>query len=316
MLDVPSYDVIVIASYVQAITARLPRMPYAGESLIADLLDNGPGGKGSNLAVAVARQGKRVGMVVKLGRDLFAHEALKLYQHEHIDCTYALQTDDEQTGVALVYLETSGQNRIGVYPGANMTLSAAEVQAIAPALSSAKVLATQLEIPDAAVEAAVKMGQRHGLIVMLTPAPVRPLSAEILRHVDILVPNEGESRLLIGLAPDDRSLSHAEVGQRLLALGPRIVIITLGEQGCLIVQRDGEPIHVPAYAVQAIDTVGAGDAFCGGLAVALADNKPLLDAVRWASATAAISVTHLGAIPGLPHREAVERFMTDSAQEK
>lgn len=306
-------DVAVIGSFVMALTTRLPRMPEAGESLIADLLDVGPGGKGSNLAVAVARQGARVGLVAKIGADLFGDVALKLYADEGIDSAYVVRASDAQTGVALIYLEHSGENRIGIYPGANAALSAAEVERIAqaPGFASARVLATQLEIGDEAVAAAVKLGAAHGKIVLLNPAPARPLSSEILRHVDILTPNEGESRMLAGIEPG-AALSHVEVGRRLLALGPRTVIITLGEQGCLIVQRDGEPLHVPAFAVQAIDTVGAGDAFSGGLAVALADGKALPEAARWACATAALSVMHVGAIPGLPHRADVAALLQRS----
>ncbi len=296
-------DVIVIGSFVMALTTRLPRMPAAGESLIADLLDIGPGGKGSNLAVAVARQGARVGLVAKVGADLFGDVALKLYADEGIDASHVVRANDAQTGVALIYLEHSGENRIGIYPGANAALTAAEVERIAqaPGFSTARVLATQLEIGDEAVMAAVKLGAAHGKTVLLNPAPARPLPAEILRHVDILTPNEGESRLLAGVDAS-AALNDAEVGRRLLALGPRTVIITLGERGCLIVQRDAEPLLVPAFAVQAIDTVGAGDAFSGGLAVALADGKTLPEAARWACATAALSVMHVGAIPGLPRR--------------
>ncbi len=306
-------DVAVIGSFVMALTTRLPRMPAAGESLIADLLDVGPGGKGSNLAVAVARQGARVGLVAKIGADLFGDVALKLYADEGIDSAYVVRADDAQTGVALIYLEHSGENRIGIYPGANAALTAAEVERIAqaPGFASARVLATQLEIGDDAVVAAVRLGAAHGKTVLLNPAPARPLPAEILRHVDILTPNEGESRLLAGLEAN-ATLSHAEVGRRLLELGPRTVIITLGEQGCLIVQRDAEPLHVPAFAVRAIDTVGAGDAFSGGLAVALADGKTLPEAARWACATAALSVMHVGAIPGLPRRAEIAELVQRS----
>jgi len=310
------FDVIVIGSFVMALTTRLPRMPHAGESLVADLLDVGPGGKGSNLAVAVARQGKQVGLVAKLGTDLFSSVAFDLWHKEGIDTAHVVQTQDEQTGVALVYLEPNGQNRIGVYPGANLALAAAEGLAIEPYLSGAKVLALQLEIADSAVLAAMQMAHRHNLTVLLNPAPARSLSDEILRQTDVLTPNENESRVLLGLDVSDTGMGHAdighaEVGRALLDKGPKIIIITLGEHGSLVVQRDAEPVHVPAYPVQAIDTVGAGDAFSGGLCVALAEGRPLLEAVRWASVTAALSVTHIGAIPGLPTRDQVDaRFRT------
>jgi ribokinase len=207
--------------------------------------------------------------------------------------------------VALVILEPSGENRITVYRGANWLLNKAEVEAIASKIGGAKVLATQLEISDEAAEAAVSLGRRHNLHVILNPAPARPLPREILANVDVLTPNEGEARLLCALSPDDASVGHADIGRRLLALGPRNVIITLGGEGCLLVQPHAEPVHLPAYRVPVMDTVGAGDAFSGGLAVALAEGKPLLDAARWANVTAALAVMHVGAIPGLPSRAAV-----------
>jgi ribokinase len=302
-------DVIVVGSFVMALTERVPRMPHVGESLVADLLDVGPGGKGTNLAVAVARQGKRVGLIAKLGADMFADVALRLYAEEGIATDFVSRDSREPTGVALVYLEPSGDNRIAVYRGANWLLSPEDVEAIAPHAADACVLTAQLEIPDATVAAAVALGRRLGAQVILNPAPARPLPAEILAGVDVLTPNEGEARLLLGLAPGDESVRPAEAARRLLASGPRAVIVTLGAQGCLIVQPDAQPVHLPAHPVTAVDTVGAGDAFSGGLAVALAEGKPLLEAARWANVTAALSVMHLGAIPGLPRRELVARHV-------
>lgn len=193
---------------------------------------------------------------------------------------------DEPTGVALVFLEPSGENRIAVYRGANWRLTPAEVEAIAPRLADARVLTAQLEIPDDAVAAGLALGRRHGLITILNPAPARPLPAAMLADADVLTPNEGEARMLLGLAPADDSLGMREVARRLLALGPRAVIITLGAQGCLISTPEAEPMHLAAHRVAAVDTVGAGDAFNGGLAVALAEGRSLLEAARWASATA------------------------------
>lgn len=303
-------DVIVIGSFVMALTERVPRLPHAGESLVADLLDVGPGGKGTNLAVAAARQGKRVGLIAKLGPDLFANVALKLYADEGIDASFVVRDPDEPTGVALVFLEPSGENRIAVYRGANWRLTPAEVEAIAPRLGAARVLTAQLEIPDDAVAAGLALGRRRGLTTILNPAPARALPAAILADADVLTPNEGEARMLLGLSPSDEALGMREIARQLLALGPRAVIVTLGAQGCLIVTPDAEPIHLPAHRVAAVDTVGAGDAFNGGLAVALAEGKPLLESARWAGATAALSVMHVGAIPGLPRREQVARLLT------
>ncbi len=299
-------EIVVIGSYVMALTERLPRMPHAGESLVADLLDVGPGGKGTNAAVAMARQGKRVGFIAKIGADMFGEYAMKLYATEGISTQFVFHDKKEPTGVALVLLEASGENRIAVYRGANWLLTPAEVSAIAPHMAGAKVMTAQLEVNDEAVSAGFALGRQHGLTTILNPAPARPLPASLLENVDILTPNEGEARLIAGLPIDDAATSMSEITQRLLRMGPRCVIITLGSQGCLIAQPGSEPVHVPAYAVNVVDTVGAGDAFNAGLAVALCDGKSLIDAALWACVTAALSVMSVGAIPGLPNRAAVE----------
>lgn len=300
-------DIVVIGSYVMALTERVPRMPHAGESLVADLLDVGPGGKGTNAAVAMTRQGKHIGFIAKIGADMFGEYAMKLYARENLDTTFVYHDNKEPTGVALVLLETTGENRITVYRGANWLLTPAEVEAIAPHMAGAKVMTAQLEVNDDAVIAGFALGRRNGLTTILNPAPARPLPANLLAHVDILTPNEGEARLIAGLPIDDASMPMNDIAQRLLGMGPRCVIITLGSQGCLIVQADTAPIHVPAYPVKVVDTVGAGDAFNAGLAVALCDGKPLTEAARWACVTAALSVMSVGAIPGLPNRETVEK---------
>jgi ribokinase len=300
-------DIVVIGSYVMALTERIPRMPHAGESLVADLLDVGPGGKGTNAGVAMARQGKQIGFIAKVGADMFGDYAMKLYAREGIDTAFVHCDATEPTGVALIYLETSGENRIVVYRGANWLLTPAEVTAIEPHIAGAKVMTAQLEVNDDAVSAGFALGQQHGLTTILNPAPARYLPASLLVNTDILTPNEGEARLIAGLPVDDATTPMEEVGQMLLRMGPRIVIITLGGEGCLIAQRDSAPVRVPAYPVQVVDTVGAGDAFNAGLAVALCDGKPLIDAARWACVTAALSVMHVGAIPGLPNRGTVEQ---------
>ena len=299
-------EIAVVGSFVVGLTVRLPRMPAPGETLVGDLFDLGPGGKGTNLAIAAARQGKRVLIVARIGTDVFGEMALDLYRREGIDHTHVVRTSAEPTAVGLVYLQPNGENTIGLYRGANWLLSSADVEAATLALAGARLLATQLEIPDDAVRAAVETGRRLGLIVQLNPAPARPLPADILASVDVLTPNVGEARLLLGLQPDDETVGLDEIGQRLLDRGPQCVIITMGSHGCLLFQRGEAPVTLPALPVNAVDTVGAGDAFNGGLAVALTEGKPLVEAARWATVTAALSTTGLGAIPPLPARAAVE----------
>lgn len=300
-------DIVVAGSFVVGMTVRLPRMPYPGETLVADLFDLGVGGKGTNLAVAAARQGRRVAIVARVGDDDFAAMAYNLYRREGIDSRGVVRTPGEKTAVGLVYLQPNGENTIGLYRGANWQLTPADIEPHIVTHHDARVLATQLEIPDEAAAAAVRMARKQGMRVILNPAPARALPAAILREVDILTPNEGEARVLAGLRADDDATDILEVARALLAQGPRAVIVTRGARGCLVVTSDEDPLAIPAHPVQPVDTVGAGDAFNGGLAAALAAGMTLPDAARWANITAALATRAVGAVGGLPtHSEVAE----------
>ncbi len=302
-------EIIVVGSFVVGVTVRLPRMPYPGESLVGDLLDVGPGGKGTNLAVAAARQGAHVGLIAKVGDDMFANMAYELYAREGIEHSLVTRTAAEPTAMGLVYLQQSGENTIGVYRGANWLLRPEDVAAARSMAGGARVLTVQLEVPDETVAAALELGRQCSLATLLNPAPARPLDNRLIGMANILTPNAGEARILVGLRPDDDSIGLADIGQQLLERGPGVVIITMGAQGCLVLQHATEPAHIPAYPVQPVDTVGAGDAFNGGLAVALARGYPLLEAARWANATAALSTTRIGAISALPDYQQVAEFV-------
>jgi ribokinase len=302
-------DIVFVASFVVGLTVRLPRMPYPGESLVADLFDMGPGGKGTNMAVAAVRQGAPISAIVKVGDDRFADLAFDLYKAEHIDTAHIIRTPGESTAAGLVYLQTNGENCIGFYRGANWTLTPQEIDRIEPDMRGAKVLVTQLEIPDESVLHALELGKRHNLCVILNPAPARAIDPAILAQADIITPNAGEARTLAGIAQDDETVSVTEIGQRLLDLGAKTVIMTLGAHGCTIFERDTRPVEIPAYPVTPVDTVGAGDAFNGGLAVALSEGKSILDAARWANASAALSTTAIGSIRALPNRQQVESMI-------
>ena len=300
-------DIVVVGSFVVGVTVRLPRMPFPGETLVADLFDLGVGGKGTNLAVAAARQGKQVAILARVGDDDFAAMAYELYAQEGIDSSGVTRTAGEKTAIGLVYLQPNGENTIGLYRGANWRLTPADIEPHIVRHRAARVLATQLEIPDDTVAAAVQLGRQQGLCVILNPAPARLLPAAILRDVDILTPNEGEARVLAGLPVNDTATAIVEVARALLAQGPRVVIVTLGARGCLVVEPGAEPLAIPAHPVQPVDTVGAGDAFNGGLAAALAEGMPLVAAARWANITAALSTRAVGAVGGLPTRSEVEQ---------
>ena len=300
-------DIITVGSFVVGLTVRLPRMPHPGESLVADLFDMGPGGKGTNLAVTAARQGARVSVIVRVGNDDFAKLAFDLYKQEKIDASYVLKTEGEATAVGLVYLQTTGENTIGFYRGANWLLSPKDVLNAEEKIQKAKVLATQFEIPDKTIIEALELARKHKLITLLNPAPARDVPKEIL-NVDVLTPNEGEAKALLGLAHDAEIASETLL-MELLELGPETVVITLGSKGCIYASRGGTPKRVSAYPVDVLDTVGAGDAFNGALASGLAEGTSLEGAIKRANATAALSTTKIGSIEGLPTRENVLKYL-------
>lgn len=301
----PAGSIVVVGGFVVGMTVRLPRVPMLGETVVGDLFDLGPGGKGTNLAVAAVRQGQPVAMVGMVGSDAFGDTALDLYQREGIDARHVGRCPEARTAVGLVYLQRSGENTIGVFQGANARLTSADVEAALPAIRNASVVATELETTDEAVVAAVTLGSRAGASVLLNPAPARAIPDGLLELVDVLTPNASEARILAGLRPDDDSEHLVDIGRALLKRGAKAVAITLGRDGCLLI-RPGRPAElVPRYPVESVDTVGAGDAFNGGLAVALARGVAVGEAVRRASITAALSTRRIGAVDGLPDDDEV-----------
>ena len=296
----------VVGSYATGLTMKVPRIPGAGETLLGSGYRVDFGGKGSNQAVGCARLGAHVNFVARIGNDAFGDMALGLYHDEGIDVAH-VKKSAAPTGVGFIVVEAStGQNAIVLDPGANELLTAADLSVAETALQSASVVLTQLEIPVEAAASAMEHGRKANAITILNPAPVRPLSAEILRLVDVLTPNEKEARVLAGRPPDvpvDPSL----VAQELIGRGVRQVVMTLGEKGALLISASAQK-HFPAIQVRAVDTTGAGDAFNAGLATALAHADSLEDAVEFAMVTGAMAVTREGVIPSLPRRDEVREF--------
>lgn len=300
-----SADIVVIGSFVAGITTRLPRFPVPGESLVADLFDLGPGGKGSNFAVAASRQGLKVTPAVKVGKDMFAGLLDTLYEREHIDTSFVHRDGEAKTAVGLVYLTTDGENTIGLYPGANLVLRPEEALRALEANESARVLMTQFEAPDETIRACVMRAKDLGMTVILNPAPARRVEVEILRSIDILTPNQVEARILCGVSPGDTGTGPDELGAHLLDMGVPTVVITLGGNGARLYRQGRPSVAVPAYPVAPVDTVGAGDAFNAGLAAGLAEGQPLEESLRRAAVTGALATTGVGAVSALPTREAV-----------
>jgi ribokinase len=294
-------------------TVRLPRLPAPGQTVLGSGFATSPGGKGANQAVAAQRAGGEVVFITAVGFDDLGKKALDLYRREGIDVTHVRICDGVASGVALIFVGDDGENMIGVASGANHKLGAHDIDCLPDSVFRAgDVLLVGLEIPVETAARAIERGARAGMLVILNPAPV-PSSPEIitpalLSLVGVLTPNRVEALALAGMDPfTDSDPDWNECANRLLQAGPRGVVITLGAQGCLVAAGAAR-VQVPAPRAEAIDTVGAGDAFNGALAVALAEKQSLPEAAAWANAAAALAVTRQGAQSALPYREAIDKL--------
>jgi len=294
--------VCVIGSANLDFTVVVPRLPRPGETVSGGHLVVSPGGKGANQAVAARRLGAEVRFVTLLGSDFPGDRVLAALLEAGLPRETLLRTPDAATGVALIAVDAEGRNQIAVAPGANHRLSPAQVGAHADALAWADVILLQLETPIDTVRWALREARRLGKPTILNPAPARvlPLPGDLLELVDYLTPNESEAGLLTGREVAGPGAAEA-AGRALVEAGVGTAVVTLGRAGALGAGRDG-CIHVPGFDVSAVDTVGAGDAFNGGLATMLAAGAPLADAVLVANAAGALTCTRRGAIDALPDR--------------
>ncbi|MGI9609214.1 MAG: ribokinase [Acidimicrobiia bacterium] len=295
MSEVP--DVVVVGSLNQDLVARVPHIPAPGETVLAGGHAAYAGGKGANQATAAARLGATVAMVGRVGADDFGSRLTFGLNDDGIDTTHVRIDDDATTGLALINVDDSGENAISVSAGANARVGPGDVEAAADLIRGARVVLMQLEVPLDAIEAAADMARGT---VILNPAPAAPLPADLLRNLDILIPNESELAMLSGASVDGPAAAESAAA----SLHVRDVVITMGSQGALIVGKSGAT-HVGAVPVTAVDTTGAGDAFCGALAAELARGAYLEAAVRFAVRVAAVAVTRHGAQASMPNRDEV-----------
>jgi ribokinase len=300
----PKAKIAVVGSSNMDVFCWTERMPVAGETVIGNRQWMAMGGKGANQAVGARLLGAEVTMVGRVGNDLFGRQILDNFSSYGVACDHITVDEEAGSGVALIVVDKRAQNTIVVVPGANMRLSATDVDAAADRLRAADVLLMQLEIPLEAIERAIEIALESNTLCVLNPAPARPVPDHILKKVHLLTPNQNEAEMLTGVSAD--TLEGAKVaGQVLLDKGVPTVIITLGVQGALIV-RPSQTLHIAGVSVDAFDTTGAGDAFMAGLAVALAEGKTLEAATRLANVSGALSTTKPGAMPSLPTRDEVE----------
>lgn len=289
------------------VVAVAPRIPVPGETIIGENYFTSPGGKGANQAFAAAKLGGHVAMLGRVGTDDFGRR-MRLNLAD-VGCDVSgLGQIAGASGVALIFVASSGQNSIVVVSGANGRYSAADVQADLAQSSGLEILLLQLETPLATVLAAACEARRRHAAVILDPAPAAPLPDELLALVDVLTPNETEASILAGLPPGRLTVAEAEVlARRLQARGPSNVIMKLGDQGCVLVEKD-RATAIPAVPVEAVDTTAAGDVFNAALAVGLSEKMPLDKACQFAVYASALSVMRLGAQIAAPSREELTEF--------
>ncbi len=292
------------------LVVHVPRLPAAGETVAGEDLGQFPGGKGANQAVAAALAGAQVAMIGRVGQDAFGERLVETMRAAGVEGTY-IGRDPAPTGVALIFVDQQAQNCIAVAPGANARVTAADVDAAAKAIASADVLLAPLEAPLDTIVRAIEIAATEDTRVVLNPAPAVPLGDGLLAAVDYLVLNESELGVLVG-ADVTSVASAARAARQLIGRGARQVLATLAERGSVLVGPAGAH-HCPAFSVKAIDTTAAGDAYCGALAVALAEGRLEPEAMRFASAAAALAVTRPGAQPSLPRRAEIEAMLAGQA---
>jgi ribokinase len=299
--------IVVVGSSNTDMIVQTPHIPRPGETILGGTFNTAAGGKGANQAVACARAGGPVTFVARVGADMFGDQALQGFREDGINVDFVTKDESAPSGVALIIVDDQGENSIAVASGANGNLSVSDVEAAAETIKTAGILLMQLETPIETIEAASALAVKHGVKVILNPAPAQPLSDALLEQVSILTPNETEAEMLTGIGVQNEA-DAKKAAQALVDKGVTHVIITLGAAGAYVYSDEFSGM-VPGFKVDPVDTTAAGDTFNGTLAVGLAEGKSLAEAVTFANAAAAISVTTLGAQPSAPKREAVEAFL-------
>ncbi len=292
------------------LVVRAPRLPVRGETLFGHDFAMFVGGKGGNQAIAAARLGASpVTMIGRVGADPFGDRVVEALERDGVDCRFVVRDAEAGTGVAVPMVFDDGGNSIVSVPRANMRVTVAQVEAAA-AITSAAMLLLQLEVPAEANVAAARLAGDAGVPVLLNAAPVAELPAELWSFVSCLIVNEVEAAAFArAIGPNPDPILQA---RELLARGPRVVVVTLGEQGAVLAAGDTVE-RIPPFRVDAVDSVGAGDAFCAAFALALAEGQTPMSAARFASAAGAVSATRPGAAASLPFRAEVEALVASGA---
>ncbi len=297
-----SRKILVIGSSNTDMTVVTERQPLPGETILGGNFRMGAGGKGANQAVAAKRLGGDVSFACKLGNDIFGDNAVAHYTNEGIDVSHIMRCETP-SGVALITVDKHAENSIVVASGANAEITVEDIDAIADEIRSAHILLLQLEIPVPAVVRAAKIAAEAGVYVVLNPAPATELPSEIYNYISLFIPNQTEIQLLTGHCPNEEEGLQAAFNA-LFERGVKSIILTKGSKGSMLVQNQdwSTRLDVPAKKVQAVDTTAAGDTFCGALCVALAEEKPLADALEFATKASSLTVQKMGAQESIPYR--------------
>jgi ribokinase len=302
-----AYDVIVIGGLNTDFTARGQSLPRPGETKDGETFVIGPGGKGANQAVAIARLGGRVALVGAVGDDERGRELVETARAEGVNVDHIRRIEKTPTGAAVIHVDKRAQKQIFAVPGANHSLAAAHVRDALGAMGPALVVLAQLEVPIECVDTAFRWARENGAKTVLDPAPAVPLSDNLLGIVDVLKPNGSEAGVLTGARVEDRQSARA-AARKLMARGVGAVAIAAGDEGNLLMTGDSEH-WMPRIKVHAVDATGAGDAFAGTLALSLARGRSLVEAATSANAAAALKTTRLGAQAGLPREDELRAFL-------
>jgi len=297
-------SIVVVGSTNTDMVIKTSRLPLPGETILGgDFLMN-PGGKGANQAVAAARLDGKVTFVAKTGNDLFGSQAKRLFQEEKLNTDFLFSDPASPSGIALITVDNHAENCIVVAPGANEKLLKADIELAKEAILAAEILLMQLEIPLETVSYAAEMAFHAGKKVILNPAPAQQLPDKLLQMLYLITPNETELDVRTGL-PVTNPKSAETAARQLLDKGVRVVVVTMGSLGALLVSPTLCQL-IPSFAVKAVDTTAAGDCFNGALAVAIAEGSDLENAILFANKAASISVTRMGAQASAPYRTEVE----------
>lgn len=295
-----SKKILVIGSCNTDMVIKSDRLPIPGETIIGGTFLMNPGGKGANQAVAAARQGGNVTFISKTGNDVFGKQSVELYKSEGINTDYIFSDPKLPSGVALIMVDSHGENCIVVASGANGTLTPTDIEKAKKELDTAAYVLMQLEIPIETVEYAAALAAEKGIPVILNPAPAKTLSDKLLKCLYLVTPNESEAEILSGIKVTDFEKAK-QAADIISAKGVQNVVITMGAMGAFIKEKD-QYFSVSANKVTAVDTTAAGDCFSGTLCVGLSEGKSILEAVKTAAKASALTVTRMGAQSSIPYR--------------